>query len=77
MSKIGNYKEAILAEYERLEEHAKDCGVFYGIYSPQYAEAIHKMNEHFLANQPVKLTFKEKVIIERNKILNKWKLKNS
>lgn len=63
-------------EYKRLEAHAKDCGVAFGIYSKQYAEAIREMNDYWLSNRPVKLTFKEQVIIERNKILNKWKRKN-
>ena len=63
-------------EYKRLETYAKDCGVAFGIYSEQYAEAIHKMSDYWLSNRPVKLTFKEQVIIERNKILNKWKRKN-
>ena len=63
-------------EYKRLETHAKDCGVAFGTYSKQYAEAIHQMNDYWLSNQPVELTFKEQVIIERNKILNKWKRKN-
>ena len=63
-------------EYKRLETHAKDCGVAFGTYSKQYADAIRKMNDYWLSNQPVELTFKEQVIIERNKILNKWKRKN-
>lgn len=63
-------------EYKRLEAHAKDCGVAFGIYSKQYADAIREMNDYWLSNRPVKLTFKEQVIIERNKILNKWKRKN-
>ena len=63
-------------EYKRLEAHAKDCGVAFGIYSKQYADAIREMNDYWLSNRPVELTFKEQVIIERNKILNKWKRKN-
>ena len=62
---------------KQLEEHAKDCGVAYGLYSKEYADAIHKMNDYWLENQPEKLTFREKIIIERNKILDKWKRKNS
>lgn len=26
-------------EYKRLERHTKDCGVAFGIYSKQYAQA--------------------------------------
>ena len=48
MSKIGNYTEAHFAEHKKLETKAKDCGVKYGIYSKEYAKAIHEMNDYYL-----------------------------
>jgi len=35
-------------KFAELEMKAKDAGAFYGIYSPQYAEAIRVMNDYWL-----------------------------
>ena len=64
-----------MTKYEQLVQKAKDCGVHYGIYSPQYASAIHEMNDYWLANQPVKLTFKEKIEAKKQNYLKAWKHK--
>ena len=69
-------------EFKRLETHAKDCGVAFGTYSKQYADAIHKMNDYWKANkyetEPVKeKTFKEMIIEKRNKFITKWIHRNS
>ena len=68
-------------EYSRLVMKAKDTGIKYGIYSKQYAKAIHAMNDYWKANkydkEPVKeKTFKEMIIEKRNQILAKWKHRN-
>ena len=68
-------------EYSRLVMKAKDTGIKYGIYSKQYAKAIHAMNDYWKANkydkEPVKeKTFKEMIIEKRNQILAKWKRRN-
>ena len=69
------------AEYKKLVMKAKDTGIKYGIYSKQYAKAIHAMNDYWKANkydkEPVKeKTFKEMVIEKRNKFIDKWKRRN-
>ena len=38
-------------EYGRLVMKAKDTGIKYGIYSKQYAKAIHAMNDYWKANK--------------------------
>ena len=69
-------------EYKRLEAHAKDCGVAFGIYSEQYAKAIHAMNDYWKLhkdeNEPKERekTFREKVIEKSNKMIAKWKRRN-
>ena len=68
-------------EYGRLVMKAKDTGIKYGIYSKQYAKAIHAMNDYWKANkydkEPVnEKTFKEMIIEKRNQILAKWKRRN-
>ena len=68
-------------EYGRLVMKAKDTGIKYGIYSKQYAKAIHAMNDYWKANkydkEPVKeKTFKEMVIEKSNKFIDKWKRRN-
>ena len=68
-------------EYKKLVMNAKDTGIKYGIYSKQYAKAIHAMNDYWKANkydkEPVKeKTFKEMVIEKRNKFIDKWKRRN-
>ena len=69
-------------EYSRLVMKAKDTGVKYGIYSKQYAKAIHAMNDYWKANkydkEPVKKekTFKEMIIEKSNKFIDKWKRRN-
>ena len=68
-------------EYGRLVMKAKDTGIKYGIYSKQYAKAIHAMNDYWKANkydkEPVKKkTFKEMVIEKRNEFIDKWKRRN-
>ena len=69
-------------EYRKLVMKAKDTGIKYGIYSKQYAKAIHMMNDYWKLhkdeNEPKERekTFKEKVIEKRNQILAKWKRRN-
>ena len=75
-------KEKQEAEYKRLVMKAKDTGIKYGIYSKQYAKAIHAMNDYWKANkyetEPVKeKTFKEMIIEKRNKFITKWIHRNS
>ena len=40
-------------EFKRLEMNAKDCGVHFGIYSKEYADAIHKMNDYWKAHREI------------------------
>ena len=69
-------------EYRKLVMKAKDAGIKYGIYSKQYAKAIHTMNDYWKLhkdeNEPKERekTFNEKVIEKRNQILAKWKRRN-
>ena len=68
-------------EYRKLVMKAKDTGIKYGIYSKQYAKAIHAMNVYWKANkyykEPVKeKTFREMVIEKSNKFIDKWKRRN-
>ena len=69
-------------EYRKLVMKAKDTGIKYGIYSKQYAKAIHTMNDYWKLhkdeNEPKERekTFKEKIIEKRNQILAKWKRRN-
>ena len=58
-------------EYKRLERHAKDCGVAFGIYSKQYAEAIHEMNDYWLDVNDLNKTFAERVKIKVNRYYTK------
>ena len=58
-------------EYKRLETHAKDCGVAFGIYSKQYAEAIHRMNDYWLDANDLNKTFAERVKIKVNRYYTK------
>ena len=58
-------------EFKRLERHAKDCGVAFGIYSKQYAEAIHKMNDYWLDANDLNKTFAERVKIKVNRYYTK------
>ena len=60
-------------EYKRLEAHAKDCGVAFGIYSEQYAEAIHKMNEYWKIHHT--RTTRELYTETKNKV-KRWILKS-
>lgn len=66
-----------MTEYEKLVEKAKDCGVKYGIYSPQYADAVHKMNDFWLKHHAKKLTFREMIQIKKQKYMTAWKRKKS
>ena len=69
-------------EYRKLVMKAKDTGIKYGIYSKQYAKAIHAMNDYWKLhkdeNEPKERekTFKEMIIEKRNQILAKWKRRN-
>ena len=58
-------------EFKRLERHAKDCGVAFGIYSKQYAEAIHEMNDYWLDANDLNKTFAERVKIKVNRYYTK------
>ena len=58
-------------EFKRLETHAKDCGVAFGIYSKQYAEAIHEMNDYWLDANDLNKTFAERVKIKVNRYYTK------
>jgi len=58
-------------EYKRLERHAKDCGVAFGIYSKEYAEAIHEMNDYWLDANDLNKTFAERVKIKVNRYYTK------
>ena len=58
-------------EFKRLERKAKDCGVAFGIYSKQYAEAIHKMNDYWLDANDLNKTFAERVKIKVNRYYTK------
>jgi len=60
-------------EFKRLERHAKDCGVAFGIYSKEYAEAIHEMNDYWQFHH--KRTTKELFSETKNKV-KRWILKN-
>ena len=64
-------KEEQEKEFKRLERHAKDCGVAFGIYSKQYAEAIHKMNDYWLDANDLNKTFAERVKIKVNRYYTK------
>lgn len=69
-------------EYKRLEAHAKDCGVAFGIYSKQYADAIREMNDYWKLHKDEsnpkerEKTFKEMIIEKSNKMIAKWKHRN-
>ena len=58
-------------EFKRLERHAKDCGVAFGIYSKEYAEAIHEMNDYWLDANDLNKTFAERVKIKVNRYYTK------
>ena len=58
-------------EFRRLERHAKDCGVAFGIYSKEYAQAIHKMNDYWLDANDLNKTFAERVKIKVNRYYTK------
>jgi predicted DNA-binding protein len=58
-------------EYKRLERHAKDCGVAFGIYSKEYSEAIHEMNDYWLDVNDLNKTFAERVKIKVNRYYTK------
>ena len=58
-------------EFRRLERHAKDCGVAFGIYSKEYAEAIHEMNDYWLDANDLNKTFAERVKIKVNRYYTK------
>ena len=60
-------------EFKRLELKAKDCGVAFGIYSKEYAEAIHKMNDYWKIHH--KRTTRELFSETKNKV-KRWILKN-
>ena len=64
-------KEEPGKEFKRLERHAKDCGVAFGIYSKQYAEAIHEMNDYWLDVNDLNKTFAERVKIKMNRYFTK------
>ena len=64
-------KEEIENEYKRLVEKAKDCGVEFGIYSKEYAEAIHRMNDYWLDVNDRNKTFAERVKIKVNRYYTK------
>ena len=64
-------KEEQEKEYKRLETHAKDCGVAYGIYSKQYATAIKEMNNYWLDANDLNKTFAERVKIKVNRYYTK------
>ena len=64
-------KEKQEAEYKRLVMKAKDCGVTFGIYSKQYAEAIHQMNDYWLDANDINKTFAERVKIKVNRYYTK------
>ena len=64
-------KEKHEKEFKRLERHAKDCGVAFGIYSKQYAEAIHEMNDYWLDVNDLNKTFAERVKIKVNRYYTK------
>ena len=58
-------------EFKRLERHAKDCGVAFGIYSKEYAQAIHEMNDYWLDANDLNKTFAERVKIKVNRYYTK------
>ena len=58
-------------EYRRLETHAKDCGVAFGTYSKEYAQAIHVMNDYWLDVNDLNKTFAERVKIKVNRYYTK------
>ena len=58
-------------EFKRLERHAKDCGVAFGTYSKEYAEAIHEMNDYWLDANDLNKTFAERVKIKVNRYYTK------
>lgn len=64
-------KEEQGKEFKRLERHAKDCGVAFGIYSKEYAEAIHEMNDYWLDANDLNKTFAERVKIKVNRYYTK------
>ena len=64
-------KEEQEKEFKRLERHAKDCGVEFGIYSKEYAEAIHEMNDYWLDANDLNKTFAERVKIKANRYYTK------
>ncbi len=59
--------------YQELTDRAKDCGVFYGLYSEQYFSAVRQMNEYYILN--MKLTVWQQVKINFKKYLAKWQTK--
>ena len=69
-------------EYKRLVMKAKDAGIRFGIYSKQYAKAIHAMNDYWKLHKDEsnpkerEKTFKEMIIENRDKIIAKWKRRN-
>ena len=75
-------KEKQEAEYKRLVMKAKDTGIKYGIYSKQYAKAIHEMNDYWKLHKDEsnpkerEKTFKEMIIEKSNKMIAKWKHRN-
>ena len=69
-------------EYNRLVMKAKDAGIRFGIYSKQYAKAIHAMNDYWKLHKDEsnpkerEKTFKEMIIEKSNKMIAKWKHRN-
>lgn len=69
-------------EYKRLVMKAKDAGIRFGIYSKQYAKAIHAMNDYWKLHKDDgdtkerEKTFKEMIIEKSNKMIAKWKHRN-
>ena len=64
-------KEEQKKEFKRLERKAKDCGVEFGIYSKEYAEAIHEMNDYWLDANDLNKTFAERVKIKVSRYYTK------
>lgn len=60
-------------EYSRLVMKAKDTGIKYGIYSKQYAKAIHAMNEYWKIHHT--RTTRELYTETKNKV-KRWILKS-
>lgn len=55
-----------------LEEKAKDAAVYYGLQSPEYAEAVREMNAAWVNS---KRSFLDRVINLHLKLYSKWQKK--